>query len=278
MVVGIGRVDVDSWNIHRTLGPSTCMIRFKAGSALRERVLALDTWDQWPPTRARGPMAMGNAMHTISASWVLITTPCTGSRYRPHSNSSSWSWAALGALRSDQPWLWPMKTRYMRSMNNTALLTAAVLGSVMLARCGNTPDEQKVEMDTAVESVKQDIAELPSNTASEEWKVERTAILTELYALRTGIELKLASTRERIATRVSTAAARAEEEAMRVELVRELSKVNDLIKNVEAATPTTWDTVKADTREATNAVNAWWKRLKDNVDKGTKADNDNDGH
>ncbi len=163
-------------------------------------------------------------------------------------------------------------------MNNAAIMTAAVAASLLLCRCGNATEEQKTDMDAAVQNVNTDIAALPSNTASEEWKVERAEILTELYALRTEIEVKLASTRERIAAKSMTPAARAKEEAMRVELVRELSKVSGLIRNVEGATPSTWATVKADTREMTNTVNAWWKRFKNSIDKGTNADHDNDGH
>ena len=56
-----------------------------------------------------------------------------------------------------------------------------------------------------------------------------------------------------------SAAARANEKAIRMELARELDKLGDLIKNVEGATPSTWDTVKADAREATNTGNARWK-------------------
>ena len=66
-----------------------------------------------------------------------------------------------------------------------------------------------------------------------------------------------------------SAAARANEKAIRVELARELDMLGDLIKNVEGATPSTRDTVKVDAREDTNAGNTRWKWLKDNVDRTT---------
>jgi len=159
--------------------------------------------------------------------------------------------------------------RRTRTVNNTTRLSAAVMADLLLPRCSNAPDEQPSYVNTTVENVKKDIPKLPNNTASEEWNAESAAMHAELHAPRSPIEQKLASSKERIAAKRMSAAARANEKAIRVELARELDKLGDLIKNVEGATPSTWDTVKADAREATNTGNARWKWLKDNVDRTT---------
>ena len=47
---------------------------------------------------------------------------------------------------------------------------------------------------------------------------------------------------------------------------------------VQNATSTTWNEVKAEASKTSEDVKGWWGRLKDNVDKKTDADHDNDGH
>jgi len=163
-------------------------------------------------------------------------------------------------------------------MNNATGLSAAVMAGSPLPRRSKTPDEQPTYANTTEENVRKDIPKLPNNTASEGWNAESAAMHAELHALRSPIEQRLASSKERIAAKRMSAAARANEKAISVELARELDTLGDLIKNAEGATPSTWDTVKVDAREATNTGNARWKWLKDNVDRTTLSDNDTDGH
>ena len=164
-------------------------------------------------------------------------------------------------------------------MNHYLLIAASVAGSLLLAACSNTPDQQKAESRAAMESVQDKMNETAASAKTPAaWESERTEILNDLRGIRDNIDGKLATCNERLAGKDLKPSQRNDEEMMKSELIREKTQVETLISNVEGATDNTWTSVKADTKTASDEVEGWWARVKDNVDKKTDSDKDNDGH
>jgi hypothetical protein len=65
---------------------------------------------------------------------------------------------------------------------------------------------------------------------------------------------------------------------MKTELEQEKTKVSAELDKVGNASADTWTDVKTEANKTADDVKSWWGKLKDNVDKKTDADNDNDGH
>ncbi|MEO8589139.1 MAG: hypothetical protein ABI432_07220 [Flavobacteriales bacterium] len=161
---------------------------------------------------------------------------------------------------------------------NIAVLVTALSGGLMLASCSETPKEQSEEMNKKMEGVQEEMQDVATADTRAEWQNEREDVLTKLRNMRDDIDKELNRCNEKLAGKDLKASERAEQTAMQAELMREKTTVVDLLAKVEGSDQTTWSTVKEDTRKTSDDVEAWWKRFKDNIDKKTDADRDNDGH
>ena len=167
----------------------------------------------------------------------------------------------------------------MHSLKHHTLSLAALAGSLLLASC-SAPDpvEQKADMNEQLNKIEDKMADSKMAPTAAAWENERTAILSDLRDLRDNIDKKLSQTNEKLADAKLKPSVRTEHETLRTELEREKNRVEELIIKAEKATDATWSTTKADIERTSTEVKGWWARLKDNVDKKTTADKDNDGH
>lgn len=155
----------------------------------------------------------------------------------------------------------------------------AALTLMMCACAQNDPQDARATMNDKLDKVEDKMQEANREADTrQEWVTERNDILKELRDLRTRIDDQLARHTERLAAKDLKAADRREHEAMKTEYDKEKAIVEGLIHHVEGATDATWTTVKADTRKGADDVKAWWDRMRENTDRKTDADNDNDGH
>lgn len=165
-------------------------------------------------------------------------------------------------------------------MNNYAqkgIFLAALGGSLLLFGCSNTPAEQQGKMDSKMENVKDKMQDMDASTRAA-FEADRTSITNDLKDLGDNIDNKLKEVNEELAKTDLKASERTDAEAMKAELEQEKSKVADEMTKVQNATAETWNDVKVEADKTTDDVKSWWGKLKDNVDKKTDVDNDNDGH
>jgi chromosome segregation ATPase len=157
---------------------------------------------------------------------------------------------------------------------------AAISLTFLAAGCSNTtPQEQRDTMNNKLEKVEDKMKDANQEADTrQEWVAERNDILQDLRGIRDDIDGQLAKHTEKLAGKDLKTSDRRDHEAMKAELEKEKGIVEGLITNVEGATDATWATVKMDTRKTSDEVKAWWARMKEDMDRKTKADKDNDGH
>lgn len=160
----------------------------------------------------------------------------------------------------------------------TLVLATTLVGGLFLASCGNTAQDQSDKMENKMEGVQEELNEASAADTRAEFERERTDVLNELRRMRDNIDAELANTNERLAKTDLKADKRAEQEALKVELVDQKARVEGLIANVEGSQEGTWISVKEETKRTSDEVGSWWVRTKDNVDKLTDMDKDKDGH
>lgn len=166
----------------------------------------------------------------------------------------------------------------MKVHTSTASVIAAL--AICFGSCSQSdPQEARDTMNNKLDKVqdKMQDANREAETA-QEWVSERNDILEDLRDLRENIDVQLAKHTEKLAAKDLKATVRREHEEMKAEYEKEKGVVEGLITNVEGATDATWATVKTDTRKTSDEVKAWWTRMKENMDRNTDADKDNDGH
>ncbi len=165
----------------------------------------------------------------------------------------------------------------MRTNITIAMGLALAFG---LASCAeNDPEDARNKMENKLDNVQDKMQETNREADThEEWVEERNDILEDLRDLRDNIDNQLAKHTEKLADKDLKTEDRREHEAMKAEYEKEKAITEGLIKNVEGATNETWATVKVDTQRSSDEVKAWWNRMKENMDRKTDADKDNDGH
>jgi hypothetical protein len=160
------------------------------------------------------------------------------------------------------------------------LVAGAISGLALLfTGCAeNTPEEQREETNEKLDKISETADNANAADTRAEWEAERNEMLTELRQLRHDIEDQLGKTNEKLARKDLKPSERTDTEALKAELEREKAKMDRLITDIENANETNWATIKLDTRKGADDVRTWWQRFKENVDRGTKADADKDGH
>lgn len=166
-----------------------------------------------------------------------------------------------------------MKTTYY-----PALAIATLTASLLLAACSNSPTEQNAKMEKEMDKIEDKMTDSKLADSPAAWENEREVILKDLRDLRDNIDRKLARTNEKLTSKDLKPSERADQEALRVELNREKTKVEQTITKAENATDATWNSTKAELRQAADEVQGWWARQMEKIDVETKADNDKDGH
>lgn len=166
----------------------------------------------------------------------------------------------------------------MNNPKNIALVVAAVAGSLTLWSCTDTPAEQSDEMNAKMDQVQEKMEDASAAPTLAAWENERNDILSDLRSMRDDIDAELGRCNERLAGKGLKPSERTDELAMQAELMREKTTVEELIARVEGSSEGTWVAVKEDTRKASEEVQGWWARFKDNIDKKTRSDKDMDGH
>ena len=166
----------------------------------------------------------------------------------------------------------------MKTPQNKSLFAVAIVASLFVSACSNSPAEQKEETNTAMDKIEDKMTDSQAVETRLDWETERAEILADLRGLRDNIEMDLAANKVELADMKMKPSVRQDKEALKVELEREKANVDAMIVKAETATDATWNTTKVDLKKASDDVKAWWARLKENVDKETKSDNDNDGH
>jgi len=160
----------------------------------------------------------------------------------------------------------------------TIVLATTLVGGLFLASCGNTAQDQNEKMENKMEDVQDDLNETSAADTRAEFDRERNDVLNELRTMSNDIDSELARTNERLAKTDLKADKRAEQEALKVELIDQKGRMDVLISNVEGSQEGSWVSVKETTKRDAAEVGNWWTRTKENVDKKTDADNDKDGH
>ncbi len=166
----------------------------------------------------------------------------------------------------------------MKITQNKALFAAAIAASLLASACTNTPAEQKEETNKAMDKIEDKMTDSQTADTHLEWEAERAEIVADLRGLRDNIEKELAANKVELADMKMKPSVRQDKEALKVELEREKANVDAMMVKAEGATDATWNTTKVDLKKASDDVKTWWARLKENVDKETKSDNDSDGH
>lgn len=161
---------------------------------------------------------------------------------------------------------------------NISIATGIAAMAFGLWGCSQSdPQEARDTMNNKLDKIEDKMQDAKADTPKE-WVSERNGILDDLRALRDGIDDQLSKYTMKLADKDLKPSVRRDHEAMKTEFTKEKSVVEGLITNVEGATDATWATVKGDTRKTSDEVKAWWARMKDDMDRKTDADKDNDGH
>jgi hypothetical protein len=152
------------------------------------------------------------------------------------------------------------------------------LGLFVTACSERTPEEQRAETDERLNEIEATADDANAASTQREWIVERDELLTGLRKLRDDIDDQLVKRNKRLADTDLKPSERKDEEALKAELEREKNKVDALIRDVENANEENWATIKLDTRKGADDLRTWWQKFKEDIDRGTKADADKDGH
>lgn len=160
---------------------------------------------------------------------------------------------------------------------STLLLATTMTAGLFLSSCTNTAEDQAAQMEQQMDKVQEKMNEANESDTRAAYERERQDALDKLYRMRANIDEKWADVSERLKTKELKAEKRAEQEALKAELELQKVEVGGLITKVEASMQGTWIEVKEETREASEKVEGWWERTKDNVDEKTKSDKDHDG-
>jgi hypothetical protein len=168
----------------------------------------------------------------------------------------------------------------MKTLINLSLSVVTIAAGVFMAGCAEeTPGEQRSEMNKEIDKVQDKMADAPYEADTrKEWVEERNEVLNDLRSLRNDIEKKLADTNEKLARNDLKPSERDDLNAMKVELEREKTTMDRLVNDVETAREDNWNTVRLDTRRASDEVKNWWAKFKEDIDRSTKSDKDRDGH
>src|SRR5690349_6747881 len=127
----------------------------------------------------------------------------------------------------------------------TYFTMAAISLGLTLGCSNNTPEEQKQDTSEKLDKVEDKMVDANKDADTRaEWEKERSDVLQDLRNLRDDIDKKLNSTNEKLARTDLKASERRDEEAMKTELDREKGIVEGLVKDVEGASETTWNTVR----------------------------------
>ncbi|HQV53580.1 MAG TPA: hypothetical protein PK735_00280 [Flavobacteriales bacterium] len=163
----------------------------------------------------------------------------------------------------------------MKLLKSNLIMASLVAGSFLVVSCNNTPAEQRDEMNDKVEKIEDKAIDA---TTARDWQAERTEIMNDLRDLRTKVDNKLAEVNEDLANTDIKPSVKADKEAMKAELTKELNMLDEKIGNVENATADAWDMTKSDAENTSKEVKSWWETQKEKVDAETDADHDKDGH
>ena len=156
-------------------------------------------------------------------------------------------------------------------------MVTAITGGMLITSCTNTAPDQAEKMENKMDNVQEKLNEANEAETRAAYESERNDVLEKLYTMRNNIDQKWASVNEDLQAKNLKADKRAEKEALKAELESNKVEVAALITKVENSAQGTWIDVKAETREASDKVDGWWERTKDNVDEMTKTDKDQDG-
>ena len=165
----------------------------------------------------------------------------------------------------------------MNTYAQKGILITALIGSLIFMGCSNTPAEQQDKTDNKLENVKDKVNDMNAE-AGAQFDKDRKAVVDDLTDLRNNIDQKLTDTNDKLAKKDLKPSERTEAQAMKAELEQEKAKVDAEMAKVQSSTSETWNDVKAEANKTSDDVKSWWGRLKENVDKKTKSDKDNDGH
>lgn len=167
----------------------------------------------------------------------------------------------------------------MRTTRNAIAFAALAMSTAFWGCTDSTPQEARDTMNNKLERAEDKMNDAPYKADTrEEWVAERNDVLKDLRDLRSDIDTKLGKVEEELAAKDLRPSERQDKAALRDELKKEKDIMEKLVGNVEDARADNWNTVKMDTRRASEEVRSWWVRFKDNIDKKTDADNDHDGH
>lgn len=159
----------------------------------------------------------------------------------------------------------------------TLLLATTIAGGMLLVGCSNTAENQADKMENKMDNVQDDLDAAAEAETRKAYESERSSALDKLYSFRENIDRELVNVNERLATKDLKADKRAEQEALKVELETQQAEVARVITSVENSQQGTWISVKEETREASDKMEDWWIRTKDNIDGSTRTDKDRDG-
>lgn len=153
----------------------------------------------------------------------------------------------------------------------------ALAGSLLFISCSDTPAEQQDRMNDKMENAKEAVKDMSAG-AGTEFDRDRNTVADDLRGLRDNIDNKLKDANDKLAKTDLKADERTKAEAMKAELEKEKAEVDRELDKVANATVETWNDVKAEAIKTGDEVKSWWNSQKENIDKKTDADHDNDGH
>ena len=165
----------------------------------------------------------------------------------------------------------------MIAFSKSPVLFAVLAGSMLFAACSNTAADQNDKMNSKMDKVNDKIQDTKAD-ASAQFEKDRQSIASDLTSLRDNINSKLKDTNDDLAKKDLKSSERTKDEKLKAELEKEQTVVNDELDKVNNATASTWDDVKADANKVSADVKTWWSGMKEDVDKKTDSDKDNDGH
>ena len=165
----------------------------------------------------------------------------------------------------------------MNTYAQKGMFLTALAGTLIFMSCSNTPAEQQEKVNDKLENVKDKASDMNAE-AGAQFDRDRKAVEDDLTDLRNNIDGKLKDTNDKLAKKDLKPSERKEAEAMKAELEQEKTKVDAEMAKVTSATAETWNDVKVEANKTSDDVKSWWGRLKENVDKKTGSDKDNDGH
>ncbi len=128
-----------------------------------------------------------------------------------------------------------------------AIPVAALLGSLFVACCGNTPTEPLQRS----HKVEYQMVETKTARTPVAWETERNTILGCLHELRdTNVQRSIAANKG--------FAHRRDQEQMKAELAREKDMVEDLTMKTENATSSSWSDTRTEIKRSAENVKTWW--------------------